>query len=104
MATRWRALHKKRNRRPIVRCERCGSRDVMECQIVPWEEPQYLCCTDAEKLGFCAGCGIFSAGIDSYDFGRYRGFCENCSDELAADDAYNFGEEYEEDYDFEEVY
>ena len=34
--------------------------------------------------GYCAGCGMFYAGIERFDFGG--GFCEECQAELDRDD------------------
>lgn len=33
---------------------------------------EYLTYDEAVEIGYCAGCGSFSAGITSYDFFRYR--------------------------------
>jgi hypothetical protein len=100
MATRWRTLHKKRNRRPTVRCELCRSRYVIECRLHPQDKAdRYLCFECAERKGFCVGCGIFSAGVESFEFGRYRAYCENCQDELRAEDFDDHDPEYYDDDD-----
>jgi hypothetical protein len=106
MATRWRALHKKAKRRQIKRseeCEGCGFYVAIECRLSPGDdEPDYRYCADcADKNGFCICCGIFSAGVDSFDFGRYPGYCDNCQDELRADDERWEEEAFEEEFDFE---
>lgn len=56
----------------------------------------YDCCVTE---GFCFGCGRFSAGQTSYDFGRIRGYCENCQDQIRSTIA-DHDEDDEDLYDF----
>lgn len=113
MARRLHVLHKKRlkalgyakSSRPR-RCEVCRSTDVLECCFVPWEKPHaYMCSSHAKERGFCAGCGLFWGGIESFDFGKYPGFCDHCQDQIDSDTY----DEYEErdpwdQVDWQEVY
>lgn len=50
------------------------------------DEMERYCHEHVTEKGFCY-CGIFCAGIESFDFGRYRGFCDNCADEIKANEA-----------------
>jgi hypothetical protein len=61
-------------------CENKG----IKCVIIGWneeDEKSRYCHEHAAVNGFCYSCGIFCAGIESFDFGRYRGLCDNCADE-----------------------
>lgn len=67
---------------------------VFACFLSPpneGDEPEADYCVEhAINNGFCGGCGLFCAGLDSFDFGRdggrYRGFCPTCQDEMETDD------------------
>lgn len=102
MATRWRALHKRKrgSKQPRPRsCQVCRSKYIIECCLDPWERPiAYLCSTHARRQGFCGGCGLFCAGITSFDFGEPPGFCDNCQAEIRSDcfDEYEDGDDYDE--------
>lgn len=87
MAHRWRVLNRRRRRavESGPRCETCRSRGVIYCRFYAWEKPdRYLCFEDAIKQGFCGICGLFCAGMESFDFGRFPGYCDNCQDEIAS--------------------
>jgi hypothetical protein len=73
-----------------IACEE--PRDWMEAAVdAALDEPAvtYYCPDHAEQNGFCRGCGLFCAGIETYDFGRGRngpaGFCEHCQDQIEDD-------------------
>lgn len=69
--------------------------EIHECQHEGCEErgtPYYYNQLDAEvgawycdqhvyEGGFCAGCGYFCAGFESFDFSK-SGLCESCEEEL----------------------
>ena len=109
MATRWRVLNRRRRRAAQAgpRCKTCGTRHgVLECRFHPWEKPdRYLCSACAMKEGFCCCCGLFCAGIDSFDFGefgRQRGYCDNCWDQIMAD--YDWDpDDADEDYGYDDA-
>ena len=63
-------------------------REAMPCWLPDdLDQPsEYLCLEHARQAGYCAGCGRFSAGIESFDFGRYPGYCDNCQGELEIED------------------
>lgn len=68
--------------------------------VIPWSDDDDLpyeryCPEHAVEYGYCCGCGLFCAGIDSFDFGRYRGLCDNCADEVRANEAWDDYEEME---------
>lgn len=110
MAHRWRLMNKRRRKirkRRRGRCQvpACKDRNVLECRINPWEKPSdWLCSEHAEKEGFCAGCGLFCAGIESFDFGRYPGFCDNCQDEIRSNEWDEFDHEWDESRDYDVEY
>jgi hypothetical protein len=69
-----------------IACEE--PRDWMEAAVdAALDEPTvtYYCPDHAEQNGFCRGCGVFAAGIETYDFGRYPGYCDNCQDQIEHD-------------------
>lgn len=46
---------------------------------------EHLCHEHAAEAGYCCVCGLFSSGIDSFDWGDPPGMCETCRDEFEAD-------------------
>jgi hypothetical protein len=73
----------------------CDDRDPIACWHDDPDHPEnYYCPEHAMLSGYCGACGHFSAGIDSFDFGRHRGFCDSCEDEI--DD---FDDEEDDDLD-----
>ena len=65
------------------------------------QEPAVYYCSKHDS-GFCPGCGVFWAGVESFDFSR-SGFCENCEAEFddgddgdgdPFDDAYDYWDNY----------
>lgn len=44
----------------------------------------WYCHEHAHDEGFCPGCGLFCAGIESFDFSA-TGYCESCQDEFDED-------------------
>lgn len=78
-------------------CDECGNRErLTECRFNPWGKPVgWLCDDHLDGSGFCLGCGLFSAGIESFDFGQYAGYCDNCAAHL---------EEMDYDYEDEDDY
>lgn len=64
------------------------------------DEKQRYCSNHAAQNGFCYSCGIFCAGIESFDFGQYPGLCDNCADQVSAEDDWG-SDWYEEAMDIE---
>jgi hypothetical protein len=52
------------------------------------DQVQRYCFEHAAENGFCYSCGIFCAGIESFDFGEYRGLCDICADEVRHSDSF----------------
>lgn len=77
-------------------CDSCGkSTDGLMCCEYPHDGSQFkLCPSCMEDSGFCLRCGVFSAGIESFDFSDIPGYCIDCVQELRED----FGEYDEEDF------
>jgi len=82
-------------------CPRGGA----PCYLAAYSEQpdEYLCREHITIGGFCAGCGIFCAGIESFDFGNFPGWCDNCALELRdqweeeKDDGDDYGYDYWEE-------
>ena len=53
------------------------------------EPTDWLCSEHAIEAGYCGACGMFWAGVDSFDFGN--GWCENCRG------SEDYGDESDED-------
>lgn len=75
---------------------------AIRCVIRAWKKGEsdhveWYCPEHASKNGYCAGCGIYSAGTDGFDwptvYGNVPGFCDTCSDEIESD----VGEDCEEE-------
>ena len=63
------------------------------------DEKQRYCSEHASENGFCYSCGLFCAGIESFDFGQYLGLCDNCADEARYNDSWDdYEEEMDTDY------
>lgn len=86
-------------------CNHEGCNEIgMPCYINEWDkEPDDWYCSDhAYEHGFCSSCGLFQAGIESFDFMNPAGVCANCRDliESETEDWYDedddFGWEYPE--------
>lgn len=78
--------------------ENCTERGI-PCYI-NWidEEPNERFCSEhAYEHGYCSNCGIFSAGIESFDFHNPAGLCDNCQGQLASEIDNDY---YDEDADF----
>lgn len=78
-------------------CQHPGCRrdDPMECHLSIADAGgarDFYCWSHAVDHGFCAGCGVFIAGIDDFSI-----YCEHCRDEIKAD---NFPE-YDDDSDLD---
>jgi hypothetical protein len=85
----WECAECKRQLREdlLVKCTRTDS------DFPDGEEVEYLCCECLNKSKwYCHHCGVFCAGITSYEFGPYAGFCDNCAEQI------------EDDYDEEDYY
>lgn len=86
---------------PGPRCDEGGCHEITISCFLP-DDPDrvdgHYCPEHAIKNGFCGACGTFSAGIESFDFGRYAGYCPTCQDEFEAQD--EAGDE-DEDFDAE---
>jgi len=60
---------------------------------------EWFCWDHCHEHGYCPSCGLFNAGIDSFDFGA-SGLCEWCADQL--DDDNDYEDEYEgDDWDYD---
>lgn len=46
--------------------------------------PAFYCSAHAFSHGYCCLCGMFWAGVGSFEFGN--GLCEHCRDEVETDD------------------
>jgi hypothetical protein len=78
-------------------CEHDGCQSKGEpCYINQHDlEPNGYYCDDHKRNeGFCPGCNLLWAGIESFDFSP-TGFCELCAEELTAD---LDDDDYDEDY------
>lgn len=76
------------------RCDECGKHTdgLMTCYFLD-DSTIKLCPDGLEKDGsFCYGCGMFCAGMESFDF-AHPGYCDNCWDSIQSD----FGD-LDEDY------
>lgn len=70
-----------------IQCEHEGCKErvhLLQCHVNPFDLDEdknidWLCYEHASDHGFCSSCGIFCAGIESFDFGRYAGYCDNCA-------------------------
>lgn len=83
--------------------EGCTSNATTPCYY-EWsnaEPDAWFCPEHIAKNGFCASCGIFSAGWESFDFNP-NGLCDNCQaafeDELSEDDFDDYEDEYESEF------
>lgn len=45
---------------------------------------EYYCTDHAMQHGFCTVCGVFSAGMETFEF-IHPGVCDTCDDELRAE-------------------
>lgn len=70
----------------ICEHEGCESTDTIRCINLyhPDDPENWYCPEHAAEEGFCSCCGIFSAGIESFDF-IHPGLCDNCYDQIEAD-------------------
>jgi hypothetical protein len=81
------------------KCENKGIKCLIPGALIDSDDEMQRYCTEhAAENGFCYGCGIFCAGIESFDFGQYPGLCDNCADEVRYNDSWD---EYEEAMDVE---
>src|SRR5579859_4290086 len=68
--------------------ESCASTDTMPCYLGGEREPDDWYCDDhISAAGFCKGCGMFSVGIESFDFSAIPGFCAECVDFIHTEEA-----------------
>jgi hypothetical protein len=76
------------------KCTNKGIKCLIPGGLIDDEDQMARYCHEhAAKNGYCYSCGIFCAGIESFDFGKYPGLCDNCADEVKANEAL---EEYDE--------
>jgi len=62
---------------PTDLCDEDGcEKEGCECTLPDGTLGGRYCTTHAFRNGFCKGCGMFWAGIESFDFGS--GYCDNC--------------------------
>lgn len=81
------------------KCDECGkdSQYITECTYPINDEITNLCPQCLKDDGsFCLSCGMFCAGLESFDF-VHPGYCDNCWDEIRTenDDWENDEEEYD---------
>ncbi|MCK6483768.1 MAG: hypothetical protein HUU22_19030 [Phycisphaerae bacterium] len=68
----------------------CANTDLplVECHY-PDGDDAGIYCSEHMPDCFCIGCGVFSAGIESFDFpvehGLLPGYCDCCSDMIRTD-------------------
>jgi len=89
--------------------EGCKKESIVRCYLpdndFDSEPDEYYCAKHAQENGYCIGCGIFCAGINSFDF-IHPGWCDNCYDQINddfddEDDLYEGGrmDDYDDDDD-----
>lgn len=80
-------------------CQSKGIKCVIQGALLDGEDEKMRYCSNhATENGFCYSCGIYCAGIESFDFGSYPGLCDNCADEVRLNDNWD---DYEEAMDIE---
>lgn len=101
MSKRYKAKRRRRYYVQRLRCQRCGA-PGFDCRLSIWDkEPEEILCGEhAHQAGYCRGCGIFWAGVTSFDM-RRSGLCDHCQADADAD---FYEPEPEEDYDISELY
>lgn len=64
-------------------CEECKKDLETLNRCVNDEEEEWLCdhCLN-KSIWYCHACGLFCAGITSFEFGPYPGLCDNCADQI----------------------
>ncbi len=83
-------------------CQNKGTKCLIPGALIDDEDQKSRYCPDhAAENGFCYGCGIFYAGIESFDFGQYPGLCDNCADGARCNDSWEDDAHYEEAMDIE---
>lgn len=70
-------------------CEHDGcDADAIPCQLdddrCAERVTEWLCPEHAAEAGYCASCGDFWGGIDTFEF-RHPGLCDHCWEALRAD-------------------
>lgn len=72
-------------------CHSKGMKCIISAALIGEDEDQMerYCSEHAAENGYCYGCGIFCAGIESFDFSWHRGLCDNCADEVKANEAWD---------------
>ena len=99
----WYCLHIEDCLRPLSRlvwrltyptCDEHGcSESGYHCELPDGTAFAY-CYAHMRANGFCRGCGLFWAGVESFDFSGH-GYCDNCASQYV-DDCFD---EYEPDWD-----
>ena len=88
-------------------CDECGksfdAKVMHKCYSPDEDSPDgetvvYLCPDCNNGIWYCMGCGVFCAGITSFEFGPLKGYCDNCQDEIES----NMRDEDEESDYFDE--
>lgn len=83
--------------------EGCGSQETASAYNNPGTgELESLCDDHAREAGYCLGCHLFCAGIESYDFSTLPGYCYDCVLEINAE--FETDDDYDDEYDYEEDY
>jgi len=95
MSKRSRARKLARLQRRHRRCQHpvCTNEGI-PCLLHWWDKTpeEFFCWEHAFQHGYCRSCGVFWAGIESFDFGS-GGLCEQCRDQIRAET----GEDLDED-------
>lgn len=82
--------------------EGCTCLDVTECYLPESDfgkPDEFFCAAHARENGYCVSCGVFSAGIESFEVSR-TGLCEHCEDELRCELGEYDDDEYDDSMDF----
>jgi hypothetical protein len=75
----------------------CNSTEVNHLQY-PDGSPAFVCDEHMRAMGFCAGCGGFYGGVESFSFIEPVGYCDDCKrvDDDSSDDDCSDWEEWAE--------
>lgn len=93
MSKRYRARRRDRYNRTRPYCQHEGCREKGHpCYLPMSDQPdELLCWHHSRQAGYCPSCGLFWAGVDSFDFSQSE-VCENCRHEFINDSG-----EYDDD-------
>lgn len=92
----------------IPTCQHEGCRNKGEaCMLLAFGPDEddtlfWYCYEHKVKEGFCRDCGVFCAGIESFDFGHYKGLCDNCASERQSEEEEMMMEDAQFSYDYDD--